>query len=275
VGNWPVWGGQQQKIAALVDSAGSGGISITKAAAINTKGPWVELTASAPLDAGGLLIHGNNFRAGCWDLSIGAAGDEANKIIVNDLFNGMGGNSQQSGGTSVMLPLAVKAGSRLSARMQCVQLTYSSGLAVYLLAGAFQSNPPFNRCVTYGFDSSNTKGTDIDPGATINTKGAWTEFVASLTHPVKAILLCTNHTDATNVGYTTYLIDIGVGAAGSEKVVVPDIWAVYDYYWGIKIPYTRLIACNIAAGSRVSLRAQCSINTATKRVLDAVLYCFY
>jgi hypothetical protein len=273
VGDWPVSWGSEQRITAVVNTGGSGGITIPKGAAINTKGAWQELISALPQRAEGLIVGLYAYRTSSFDLAIGLAGSEI--IIAADMLIGVGGNTAVTGHPLYRIPINIPAGTRLSARMQSIDVTYAGAMDIHALGGGFNLDPVLSKCATYGFISGSTKGTDIDPGATANAKGAWVEFIGSLIHPVKALIVAFNHADTTSTSSTRWLVDIGGGAAGSEKVVIPDIHAAYDYPWAMKTPYTPVIRSAIPAGSRVSLRVQCNINTATKRVLDAVLYCFY
>jgi hypothetical protein len=273
VGDWPVSWGSHQKITALVDIANSNLISITKAGAIHTKGAWTELTASLVQEANGLIVNFRTYKRGSFDLAIGGAGSEI--IVAANMLTGLGGLAAGTGYPWYSIPITIPAGTRLSGRVQLADLAASALMAVYALTGGFNLDPVLSNCATYGFVAASTKGTDIDPGATIHTKGAWVEFAASLTHPVKAVIVAFDHADATSNAYTTWLVDVGLGAAGSEQVLIPNIAIAYDTPRIIQALCTPVIRASIPAGSRVSLRAQCLINTVTTRVFDAVLYCFY
>lgn len=84
------------------------------------------------------------------------------------------------------------------------------------------------------------------PGA-INTKSAWTQLYSSVPFATQGVLLNIRGADFG----TRYLVDIGIGGAGSERVIIPDL-----FLWsnnstpgmGIYIPI------RIPAGSRVSAR---------------------
>lgn len=100
----------------------------------------------------------------------------------------------------------------------------------------------------------------ISVGATAHTKGAWAQAFASLSSAVGALRLRIS----ASYGITTgngYLMDIGVGAAGSEVVVASNIavgGATNQTNAGVLID----LPIAIPAGSRVALRAQ-SNRTAT------------
>jgi len=101
-------------------------------------------------------------------------------------------------------------------------------------------------------------GTTVTGSATVNTKGAWTQLIASTSFDAYGIMVwCTNtYVSATAADQLT---DIGIGASGSEIVLIPDLLTGWvggsgaglpdnggAYYFPLRIP----------AGSRVSARMQ-------------------
>lgn len=108
---------------------------------------------------------------------------------------------------------------------------------------------------------TNTVGTVITP--VVGSKGAWAEVFASLANDTYGLMIQV-HNSATSAANRTYAIDIGVGAAGTETVIIPDLIgssaATMDargglwYYFPVFIP----------AGSRVAARAQGSVTTTVR-----------
>jgi hypothetical protein len=103
-----------------------------------------------------------------------------------------------------------------------------------------------------GITSGAVGGTVVTAGA-VNTKGAYAQLVAATTYAAEGIMVV-----ATTKGTADYLIDIAIGAAASEQVVVPNIaasGATYlsrVYFFPVKIP----------AGVRVAARSQASTASA-------------
>ena len=65
-------------------------------------------------------------------------------------------------------------------------------------------------------------------------------------------------------------MDIGVGAASSEQIAVPDLWITATDVEVIGPVYN--IPVQIPKGSRIALRSQCNTINGTDRLLDFVLY---
>jgi hypothetical protein len=115
--------------------------------------------------------------------------------------------------------------------------------------------PVVSRIVALGATAASTVGTTITPGAS-NAEGSWTQIVASTAEDYAGVML--SHLFNVDTTLTAELVgcgDVGVGGAGSEKVV------------GENITYSLLHTANetrnsfhmpafigIPAGSRLSAR---------------------
>jgi hypothetical protein len=113
----------------------------------------------------------------------------------------------------------------------------------------------------------------VTAGATAHTKGAWTELIASTPYDAYGIWIGIDgvHTSA---AATNYLVDIGVGPSGSERVIIPNlnVWGADATAAGLN-PHQFWFPVYIPAGSRISARSQSVTDSKTCRVmvmLDAV-----
>ncbi len=109
-----------------------------------------------------------------------------------------------------------------------------------------------------GADSGNVSGTFVQSGAA-NTKGSWTQLIASTAYEAAALVLQL-------IGFASTVrrnaIDIGIGGAGSEKILVPDLFInggnnAVGFVW---------IPMNVPKGSRISMRFQ---NTTASEAIRA------
>jgi hypothetical protein len=101
--------------------------------------------------------------------------------------------------------------------------------------------------------------TTITASGTINTKGSWTQMVASAPFDVDSILLTF---EGPGTGQHAEMVDIGVGAGGSETVVVSNIFlqtfTANLFYGWVYIPF------HCPAGTRIAMRSQSDVaSTAT------------
>jgi hypothetical protein len=104
-------------------------------------------------------------------------------------------------------------------------------------------------------------GVNIAASSTIHTKGAWTQLVANSGPRSLGIMVWLDNSAVGNTA-TSILLDIGIGAAGSETVLIPDLAggyalnpavsnAAHFYYFPLFIP----------ANSRISARSQALISS--------------
>lgn len=95
----------------------------------------------------------------------------------------------------------------------------------------------------------NTGSVTITASATAHTKGSWSQIIASTTAQTTMINFAVISVNVSTADSAT-LLDIGVGAAGSETVIVPNI-----AIGGCSTAVFR-IPVKIASGSRIAARIQ-------------------
>jgi hypothetical protein len=102
--------------------------------------------------------------------------------------------------------------------------------------------------------------TTVTAHATANTKGTWTEIIASTSAAATWVQV---HVDSTFVSGndTSMLLDIGIGAAASETVLIPNIGCGFRGTAFTGNIYNNsgsdwFFPLSVAAGSRLSARAQ-------------------
>lgn len=272
MGDWPMLpGGAVVGRSTIVGGSSLPGPQTTANASANAKGAWTELMAAAPAGATGLLVEvigGSGSMDGLVDIAIGAAGSEV--IIAADLITC---RVTDLAPAVYMLPIPIPVGERISARSQSTTASVGCYVGVHLLGGGFLRASGGNALDTYGANAADSGGTSIDPGTTLHTKGAWVEFSAATARDIKQLIVgCGNQVNLTRAN-ADFLIDVGVGASGSEQVVLPDLYARAGAGADLIEPHVfPPLPVDIPAGSRLAARAQCGITTATNRLLDLILY---
>lgn len=96
---------------------------------------------------------------------------------------------------------------------------------------------------------------------TAHTKGAYTQIIASTSADIDTIILRCNSSQSSVD--TASLVDVAVGASGSESIIIADLAVGGHASYGITIPIS------IPSGSRLSVRAQ-SVVTGGKTVTAAI-----
>ena len=120
----------------------------------------------------------------------------------------------------------------------------------------------FPPLTTTNFESSpiDATMTIIQASATPNVKGNWTQLLASTAKKVSGIVVAIVGGTVANI-----LIDIGTGAAASETVLIPNIWACPNTGVGIWAK-TIFFPLELASGTRIAARCQSSPASANPRI---------
>jgi len=109
--------------------------------------------------------------------------------------------------------------------------------------------------------TSDVSAPSFNTGAA-NTKGAWAEIVASTTHDTDGVMLFWNTDTFVSGQDAEALLDIGIGAAASEQVVVSNMRVGRRDINPQQRPQM-FIPMRIPAGSRIAMRGQSVLATRT------------
>lgn len=266
-----------------VDTATSkGGVIVTGGGSANTLGSWTQ------------IIDGNVHGGTHWEamevslknvstsadfaVDIGLSSDGTNFYVIAANLRcaqraGSGGQ-----GNIFHLPLGFDmpngATSGVYARCQSSSASASLDVGATIFATGL-GLAPGSRIVGQQAISSFTRGVGFDAGATANTKSAYTTLIASTTDPISALALCVGPSaDVSRTGtQITFAIDIALGAAASEFIIVPNYMLGMNTTTDFEsVQAVYFMPCSIPVGTRVSARIACSINVAGDRTLDIMTY---
>lgn len=264
-------GGRAETIGATYTAGVSAiGTTVTASATANTKGSWASLgTPSfqyeafdfqvAQTAAGNKLVDiGINDGAGNWH------------VIVSDLaFPGLKNADELC---NYRLPVRLKSGKQVGVR--CAASTGSQVLNVALTGYSRGDNGGngYSRMIRLDTPAS-SRGIQVDPGATANTKGAWTQLVASTAQHYDALYVVVGQNgDVARTATATALADIGLGAAASERVVIPNIFMRWTSTQDGPILMLGPAPIQVPAGVRLAARGACSDVVAGDRTFDVSIY---
>lgn len=204
---------------------------------------WIELTL--------LAATGVNATATSTllDVAIGAAASEV--VIVPGIQVGYG-----LGGEHWRFPVHIPVGSRIAARCQGQVVSQTVNCAMTLGSPINGKQAPTALDVMAGASQATTsRGVDLSGGgSTLNTKTAYTQIIASTTQPYGALGLSVGGATGTAFSNGGVLIDIAVGGAGSETIVIPDVYYQLNNVEQIFCVGTPLFPVNIPLGTRIAAR---------------------
>jgi hypothetical protein len=228
----------------------SSNVTVTADATPHTMGAWTEIIASTSDDAQIIIVRPSNSTNGTAtqgfsDIAIGAAGSE--QIIIDGVVSGAI-NQTSSQICNLIFPIAVPAGSRISARSQNVIASRSGTIQISLM-----------KCDIAEIKSiqSLTKNPSTSRQFTLVGNDTWNEIVASTTLPYRALLFFPS-TGTANTLAGSAILELGLGASGQEQSlsVLPALYIVTEYvtlshnsFFPIYWPKTP-----IPTGSRISAK---------------------
>jgi hypothetical protein len=232
----------------------------TASATAHTKGAWSQLIASTSAEAGLLMVRAESVfttateTSMLLDIGIGASGSET-PVMENLAIGGAAASSAASNGLLAPLPVRIPSGSRVSCRIQALIPSDTCTLTGSLFAvNARQMLPTVVDVI--GADTATSRGT-----AFAGALNAWTQITSSTSQRYRALFAVPSVIGTDIISFTRDL-EIAVGPAGGEV----EVGRVYVDYRNNEAVFhdSRFfyapIACDIPAGSRLSVRTPVSAN---------------
>lgn len=260
------------------DASTSTGTSVAAHASANTLGSWVQLGADTTRDGFLFGICCQTIAQGVAhlvDIGIDPAGGTTFSPIAQQIAVACANQTTAPALNQPFVPLGglfIPAGSAVAARTRAS--TGGSALDVRALLMSGAPDCGYTWVESLGVDTSDSGGTSLDPGATANTKGAWTTLSAATAYDIDAIVPMVNadQTIATQNDAEGY-IDVAIEVSAAQHVIVAN-WPYMQSAGELSYAPRILIPVQIPVGSKVVARAQSTTNTATRRLCDLSLLCF-
>lgn len=258
-----------------VTSGDSTGTTLTTSSSANTKGSWAALGAATGFAYEGITVYlcGNNAAAN-YMVDIGIDDGAGNNfVLVEDLYFAAAKQASEHN-LALNIPVHVPAGALLEAR---AQNSVAAANTVRCLVVGHSANPGgfpgYSRAVRL-FTPASSRGINVDPGGSANTKGSWAQITASTPADVAALFGVVGFNgDVTRAAAAEMLLDVGIGAAAAESVLLPNVQFGWNLTWdGPNDVFFQPVAAPIPAGTRIAARAQCDVTTDGDRDIDLALY---
>lgn len=208
------------------------------------------MAASLARSVSGMLIYIQNAPAGYQLLDIGVGGAGSEQVVVPNIMasEGLSGTHANK---ALYIPVSIPAGSRVALRSQSSQISGFMTCKCQFLADEYIGVQPPERWIDWGTNLAGSNGTSFTTGNA--TKGAWTQLVAASDFTTKWLMIEIEE----NTAPVDIAIDIGVGAAAAEQVIIPNLHFTAENL-GLTFgpfPFT------IPGGSRISVRGQAAGGT--------------
>lgn len=260
----------------LASGGGADGRTCTGNASANTKGTWVTSSAFKPSFTWNMMrVSLLNASAADYTVDIGIDDGSGNVYVICPDLRLPGLRASRTGFCHYLLPLHVEKDKQFAFR--CADTT--GGLQARVTIGGSSNGlygaQGYSRMVAL-YSPSLSAGVAVDPGGSASTKGSWSQLTASSSDRVVAIMGAIGHNaDISRAANQSMLLDIGIGGAGSERVLVPDIHFGADTNQDQWSPITfGPYPCDVPSGTRFAARSACDVTTASDRTCDIALWGF-
>jgi hypothetical protein len=253
-----------------VDLTVSKGTAVASSSSANTLGSFVEIVASTAFDCDGLMVvlqaDGTTTQVTYMlNLYVGGAGSE--HLLVEGLVM----QRSPHGVSHWFFPISLPAGARISAKLQASTGGRTGFVMVWLAKGGFLAPGSLGNVEMAGANFSTTRGQQIDPGGTANTKGAWAVLKNPTIYECRALLLALESQNNTAMASGEFLLDIGFGPANEEIVVLENLQFQSSSQADVLLPSALgPFPVYIPAGVRLVARAQSTIIDSVDRLFGLV-----
>lgn len=254
-----------QKIVSI-GASGSAGTGVTSSASTNTKGTYTAISASTPCACDSFIVQLTNYNADqhdfLCDIAVGAGGSE--QIIAANLYCG---STAETPTYEYPIDMQIPSGTRVAAAVACSAGSKTIQVVILLVVKHPDGSTTFQKLTTMGAATGTSGGTSIDPGTSVNTKGAYTQIVASTAESYSAILVAVGNQLQQARVQSKWLVDIAI----ISDILIPDIVVTCGVNRSV-MPGTHLYRVEVPLGSQLRARASSDNTTATKRLIDIILY---
>lgn len=233
-----------------VDAANTRGTAVT--AANGSYGSYSQLVASTASDTQFVIViistnaSSNSGNGGSITIGVGAAASEV--VLIQDLeIEAPNSTYYQS---AYAFPVQIPAGSRIAAAANGNGGADTFYVEILLFDTAFAAVNAFAGVDSIGATNNGSRGSTVTAGAA-NTKGSYTQLVASSSKDYSAIgfTLCYS---SSILPTDRALLDIAIGGAGSEIIIIPDYFFSVNSPSGVNTVFC--IMTQIPAGTRIAAR---------------------
>lgn len=271
-GRYPFLQGQRIENAGAV-TATSRGTVITASASANVKGTYTQLIAATAFQADGILVMFDDQPAVIdflVDIAVGAAASE--KVILSNLL-ASGGTGSLTYGMHYYFPQRIPVGTRLAARCQASTLSSIIRVSCLLFSQGVLPGEALSVITPYGQNTADSGAVSIDPGGSANTKGAYVQIEASTTYLARFMTIVFGNQLNAVRSSQSWLVDVAIGAAAAEKIIVPNLSLNCSTSPDIIVPQSfNMLPVQIPPATRIAVRAQSDGIDATDRLFDCGIY---
>jgi hypothetical protein len=204
-------------------------------------------------------------------VDIGVGDGSGNIFVVAENLR-IGGRNLAVRTYRYTIPVRVRRGAPIYLRGSSAAADSTFGAVIRGMSVNVWGVPGSSRLVAL-YTSNSSRGQTVNPGTTSNTKPAYTQMHAGYAARITGLIAAVGQN--ADIARTTgsWLMDISSGAAGQERVIIPNVLFAAEANHDAPLPTVfGPWPCDVGPSRRWAARAQCSITTAGDRTFDLALY---
>lgn len=264
----------RQESRGATTSGATTGTVITSGGSVNTKGSYTNLGTVTGFTyewLGCMLSNASSSVDFTVDIALKVG---ANYFVIVEDLRLCSRKGPFEDAAAYWLPVHAPVGAQLAARCQSALASKTCQIVLTGHSCGLFGAPGYSRCIAL-YAPASSMGVTIDPGATANTK-VRTQLIASTAQRVVGIMgFVGPNTDTAKAAIQNWLFNIDIGAVGAEYSVASDLFMASSVTIDLQFPHHfGPFPCDIPAGSRISVNAQCSVNTPSDRTFDFAAWGF-
>lgn len=248
-------------------------ITVTSGGTTHTVGAWAQVVASLSEDVGFVravpvtpVSNSAGDSSALLNIGTGAAGSET--TIIDSIGFGFTGATSLNSHPGWLFPVFIPRGTRVAIQSQGATLSLGTNWRFEFFAPV-EGVKPSTKILAIGATLAASRGVVLTAPGGANTEAAWTQLVASTSEPYSALGVSIQGGSDTTQSAAKQLVDIGVGAAGSEAAIISNIVVEMLSTESMYNKGSLVHPVSIPRGSRIAARYQTS---ATGGSLDVILH---
>ena len=272
------WSQQTGQSETLGFNAATTGTTTVTYGASNAKGAWSSIGGVTSFDYNLIEVHGytNQSPADSF-FDVGITVGANTFVIAGDIWiNTSGEYGSTNVALSIQIPLFIKAGAQLAMRGAKANInTFQWAHTITGYSNGVGGQRGFSRCRALYTPASSVPPL-VDSGATANTKGAYTQLVASSGFTAVALMAGIGTVSIDPVAASRMAMDLSIGGSGSE-------WPFFSNFVMCMGPggdnqmltaSYPILPVYVPSGSRIAVRGQSNSTVAAERNFRVGLWGF-
>ncbi len=255
-------------------SSSRAAVTATASGTPHTVGSYTEIVSALAQDVSGVYVQITTATStsaadssSLINIAIGGAGSEV--VVVPNIGIGYKATANLTG---LFIPIRISRGTRVAFNAQSVVGSKTIAARFTFVTDKRKISASPTQIDTYEANTATSAGVTVsNPGAG-NTKGSYTEIIASTDRPYQGLFISIQGAQSTAISSGNILVDVAIGSAGNEINIIDNLQCVTTTGESVDPITPSTIMRHIPAGTRISARFQRSVTAALDLIIHGIPY---